>query len=282
MLHIKNKFLAILIIVALWIGSLLILFPIFENPETYAPLMSSLDQRKEVVLTLTMSSSAASSFITALPEDVGTPVAEKLADISILLGGIFTIILAEKYMLPIMTCFGILLLLIVISFLLILPYSNHLKTIYIKIITLALVFILVIPSSILLSDLVEMIFDTSVSESINNAIQDGDFVVKEMGGKTIKDNRNIFQKGWDAITGFVGNIIDTIIKNVNKTIHVAQNAIGTFVEATAVLIVVNCIIPILVLLAYLKAIKFVFKWDFKQTKHYKKARERISKHYHIR
>ena len=54
----------------------------FSSPDTYAGLIASLDEKAGNVAALTATSTAASVVVTMIPGDVGTPVAEKLVDIS--------------------------------------------------------------------------------------------------------------------------------------------------------------------------------------------------------
>ena len=64
-----------------------------SSPETYASMIESLDEKRNTVTGLIATSTATSAAITVLPDDVGTPIAEKIADLStyflIVLGAIF-------------------------------------------------------------------------------------------------------------------------------------------------------------------------------------------------
>lgn len=64
-----------------------------SSPETYASMIESLDEKRNTVTGLIATSTATSAAITVLPDDVGIPIAEKIADLStyflIVLGAIF-------------------------------------------------------------------------------------------------------------------------------------------------------------------------------------------------
>lgn len=73
-----------------------------SSTEFNARIIASLDEKKTTVMELTAASTAASAAITLIPGDVGTPIADKLADLS----GYFLIVLCaiylEKYLVTIM------------------------------------------------------------------------------------------------------------------------------------------------------------------------------------
>lgn len=48
-----------------------------SSPETYASMIESLDEKRNTVTGLIATSTATSAAITVLPDDVGTPIAEK-------------------------------------------------------------------------------------------------------------------------------------------------------------------------------------------------------------
>ena len=50
-------------------------------PESHQATITSLDEKKNTVLELTMAATATSAVITLLPGDIGTPIAEKVADL---------------------------------------------------------------------------------------------------------------------------------------------------------------------------------------------------------
>ncbi len=69
-----------------------ILMPRFSSPDAHADVIATIDEKIDNVLTLTAGSAGASALISAIPGDAGSPIADKLMDLST---G-FLIVLAEK------------------------------------------------------------------------------------------------------------------------------------------------------------------------------------------
>ena len=89
----KQILLAILPIV-IAILSFFVIAGVTSNVEFNAKTIQSLDEKKTTVMELTAASTAASAAITLIPGDVGTPIADKLADLS----GYFLIVLCAIYL----------------------------------------------------------------------------------------------------------------------------------------------------------------------------------------
>lgn len=68
------------------------------STEFHAKTIESLDQKKDTVMKLTAASTAASAAITLIPSDVGTPIAEKIADLSSYFLIVLCAIFLEKYL----------------------------------------------------------------------------------------------------------------------------------------------------------------------------------------
>lgn len=67
---------------------------------------------------------------------------------------------------------------------------------------------------------------------------------------------------------------------VGKAVEIAKTVLGNYIEAMAVMIVVNCIIPLLVLAVYILLVKYIFSLDFslqKLANNTFKARREIAK-----
>ena len=70
-------------------------------PESHQATITSLDEKKNTVMELTMATTATSAVITLLPGDIGTPIAEKVADLSGYLLIVLCAIFLEKYLVTI-------------------------------------------------------------------------------------------------------------------------------------------------------------------------------------
>ena len=58
------------------------LAPHFSSPEAHAGVIATIDEKIDNVLTLTAGSAGASALISAIPGDAGSPIADKLMDLS--------------------------------------------------------------------------------------------------------------------------------------------------------------------------------------------------------
>ena len=90
--RVKAAVVALLVVVAL--VSALPLRAIFTSPDTYAATIATIDEKKTTVLGLTAAAAGASAAISAIPDDVGTPIADKLMDLC----SSFTIVLVALYL----------------------------------------------------------------------------------------------------------------------------------------------------------------------------------------
>ena len=91
-----------------WIGIVLLLvFAILSfsagakyasDPEHHKATIAALDEKKGTVLELTVAATATSALITLIPGDVGTPIAEKVADLSGYLLIVLCAVYLEKYL----------------------------------------------------------------------------------------------------------------------------------------------------------------------------------------
>ena len=95
-----NKKKCIYIVIWLLIGllSFTVLGKYASAPESHQATIASLDEKKATVLELTAATTATSALITLLPGDIGTPIAEKVADLSGYLLIVLCAVFLEKYL----------------------------------------------------------------------------------------------------------------------------------------------------------------------------------------
>ena len=267
----KSRKVVLIVTIAIMAISIFVLYPILSSVNTYSDQFKSLDDKRNTALTLIASSSAASAIITLIPDDIGTPIAEQLVDLTTGFMIVLAVILAEKYLLPLLGGFTTGILIPVICILSIVYYYKRdyvlLKNIIIKLIVLSIVFLTLIPVSISVSDTIENTFKASIDNSINEALSSDDTLNIEE-----PQDRNL----WQRITGAVSDAFDY----VGKAVEIAKTVLGNYIEAMAVMIVVNCIIPLLVLAVYILLIKYIFSLDFslqKLANNTLKARREIAK-----
>ncbi len=226
---------AIAIVLAL--VSIFVLAGSFASPKFHAGSIQTLDEKEKTVMKLTAAATAASAAITLIPDDVGTPIADKLADIS----GYFLIVLCaiflEKYLVTI-TGYAAFIILIpaacALFSIFVLTKKENLKGVAKKMLVFALALSLVIPVSVKVSNMIEATYQESIDQTVESAM-------------------NISEELHDD-DGSSGGILDTLskIKNgASSAIKRLEAILGNFIEAVAVMLVTSCVIPILVLLFFI-------------------------------
>lgn len=211
-----------------------------------------LDGKKKTVMELTAAATASSAAITMIPGDIGTPIADKLADLSGYTLIVLCAVFLEKYLVTIVghAAFRIL---IPVSLLLLIPgiwnpeYRRFRSTSK-RIISFSLVLYLLIPASVWISKTIENTYDTSIQETIDSAMESAEEIQNNA------QNQNL----WDRF-------ISTIEGGINTLTSRFEGILSNFVEATAVLLVTACVIPVLVLIFMFWIVKMLFGIDRKFT-----------------
>ena len=96
----KNR-VAVLLLVALIAVLVFGLAPHFSSPEAHAGVIATIDEKIDNVLTLTAGSAGASALISAIPGDAGSPIADKLMDLSTGFLIVLAALFLEKYLISI-------------------------------------------------------------------------------------------------------------------------------------------------------------------------------------
>lgn len=104
----------------------------------------------------------------------------------------------------------------------------------IKICIMAVAMCLIVPCSVKLSKTIEATYETSIQETIDNANN----IQKKI--KKDKENKNFFEKAAEAFSS-----------TAQKYTKMFNQSLNNFMEATAIMIVTSCVIPILVILFFL-------------------------------
>lgn len=208
-----------------------------STPNFHEQSIQYLDEKRNTVMTLAASSAAISTAITILPGDTGTPIANGLADLSskflLVLGAIYL----EKYALT-LTCMVTFKYIIPILYLAWLVNNvtkwDWLRIVCIKIGIMAVAMCLIVPCSVKLSKTIEATYETSIQETIDHANN----IQKKI--KKDKENKNFFEKAAEAFSS-----------TAQKYTKMFNQSLNNFMEATAIMIVTSCVIPILVILFFL-------------------------------
>ena len=195
-----------------------------STPKFHEQSIQYLDEKRNTVMTLAASSAAISTAITILPGDTGTPIANGLADLS----SKFLLVLGAIYLENIIP-------IICLAWL-----ANNvikwdwLRIVCIKIGIMAVAMCLIVPCSVKLSKTIEATYETSIQETIDHANN----IQKKI--KKDKENKNFFEKAAEAFSS-----------TAQKYTKMFNQSLNNFMEATAIMIVTSCVIPILVILFFL-------------------------------
>lgn len=242
----KKKIIFSIILGCISILMIFMIRPILENPSTYTWITDILDEKKNNVTGLLAASTSTSTLITLIPGDVGTPIADQLAQLSSLFLLILSFLYMEKYLLTLIGSIfawsvGICSLLVLFSIWL--PNNDinqRLRYFSKKIVTFSLVLICIIPISTSITHLVDTTYEASIQETVDTAITSQE---NETTEQDVEEDKTIWQNIADSLTSAVNSVSEA----ATGAYEWAQEALNNFIEATAVMIVTSCVIPLLTL-----------------------------------
>lgn len=242
----QHKPIAAGILIVLALISFFAVGTIVRDPENYSGIIKSLTEKSETVMALTGAAAASSAAITLLPGDAGTPIAEKLVDMS----GWFMLILAaiylEKWLITITgaAAFMVLIPIALLGLAADLFTAEHaFRGMFVKLICFALVIFAAVPTSVWLADKVDETYGVSIQETIDEA---------ESKSKEVQD-----QAGNETSANALEKIFNTVKGGVTAKVEEFKTILSKFVEAAAVLIVTSCVIPLAVMLFFIWLIKLL-------------------------
>ena len=236
----------LIICVILALISFFMIAPKMADPATFSKTIESLDDKKTTVAELTAASTAASAAITLLPNDIGTPIAEKLVDLSGYFILIFSAIYLEKFL---TTLAGYIAFRYLIPIALIGLGINRffgfelIRRFGMRLIAFALILVLLVPASVGVSNLIERTHEYSIQQTIDEANSASD----EINEKNDSENANALQEFFNKVKG-----------GVSGQLKKFETILSNFIDAVAVLIVTTCVIPIVVLLLLLMLVRQFF------------------------
>lgn len=254
-----NKKLQIGFIVALVVLALLSGFvarPHFADTKTWDSTIEVIDQKKGNVLALTTSCVALSAGITALPGDTGTPVAEQLAQLSGNLGIVLAVLYLEKYLLTILWPVG---LGILIPFALVLfaislgihgrwSTSTVIRRVATRVLVVAIIGMVLVPASVWVSQKVDETYQVSIEQAEQKATE----ASKTSSTKSEKksettENKNVLEQ----LTDGASSLITSVTSGAKQMTDEIVQQVTDLIEGVIVMIVTSCVIPLLVLAAFL-------------------------------
>lgn len=211
--------------------------------------LESVEESSNTVMKFSAATLSTSLAISALPDDFATPLADSLADMNVYFIAILAVLFLEKILIQYGIKMAFMLLIpaaCAVGILFVATKSNALKGLAIRLCVFGLAVAFVVPCSthvtnFVASDLTEYVNETieeteSGADKLNEAMEDGD------GDKTI------FEK--------LSDLFQTAVNGVSDLMTRFQNTIRRCMNSIAILILSNCLMPLLTF--------FILKWLLKE------------------
>lgn len=211
--------------------------------------LESLEESSDMVMKFSAVTLSTSLVISALPDDFATPLAESLSDMNIYFIAILVVLFFEKLLLQ----YGVKLAFVIlipaacaIGVLFVATQRGLLKGLAIRLCILGLAVALVVPCSTHLTDYVAADLMDYVSETIEETENDAGKLSEAMEDSS--GEKTIFER--------LSDLFHTAVNSVSDLMAYFQNTIRRCMNAIAILILTNCLMPLLTL--------FVLKWILRE------------------
>ena len=276
----QKKILFALIPIVIALLSFFVIARFTSSTEFNAKTIQSLDDKKTTVMELAAASTAASAAITLIPGDVGTPIANKLADLSSYFLIVLCAIYLEKYLVTITgyAAFKIFIPVACVLFAVNMAAQNRsVDKLARRLLIFGICIFLVVPTSVKVSDLIETTYQSQIDATLEDAKSTREMLenssdsgqkqneqtqeseMEQTSGVTglLDKAKDALSSAKDSVTTAVGNVTISSEELVQKV----QDSLNHFVEAVAVMLITSCVIPILVLLIFFWLIKVLLDVD---------------------
>ncbi len=264
----QKKILFALIPIVIALLSFFVIARFTSSTEFNAKTIQSLDDKKTTVMELAAASTAASAAITLIPGDVGTPIANKLADLSSYFLIVLCAIYLEKYLVTI-TGYAAFKILVPIACVFFSGYllwrKEILRVVAQKFLLFGLAVYLVIPASVKVANMIETTYASSIESTIETAKQTTDEIESETGESGQVGDKSSNEKSQsdsdsdskENAGGFFSGLFNKVQEGVSTATANVENVLNNFIEALAILLVTSCLIPILVLIFFVWLVKML-------------------------
>ena len=237
-------FIALAVLSFTFIHDLYLKLPFIKDSITY------LDGKSTTVMALTGAATSASVAITMLPNDIGTPVANELANISSYAILILAAVHFEKYLITIAAE-------VALKFLLpgaftvsagntLIGFNPRVSSIVKKVAVLSLALLCVVPVSVQFSQLIETTYKDDVELSIEETQREAEEIKEALQGK----DQNFIEEFISNITGGAATLVNGF-----------ENSLNNFVEAISVMLITACLIPVGTFALLIWILKMVLQID---------------------
>ena len=262
---------------ALALVSFFALGPLFSSPEFHKGTIDRLDDQRNAVVGLMTVSTSASVAITAVPDDIGTPIAEKLMDVT----GDFTIILTaiylEKYALALtgILAFRILVPLALVGCAVLAlrgrrdDFAKRGGMLALKVAVFGIALCCVVPASVMVSDIINDTYGISVAADAEqvqaasgntntNANTNADANANANSNANSNAGSDSSSDGGFDLLGALQGLVNSASNGLTSVVTDAQNMVNDLLEKFAVLVITSCVMPLLVIAFCVWLVNFVF------------------------
>lgn len=254
MLSTKHAKLAIKILSLILIAVISFFIVTEKLPETgfIRDSVESVDESSNTVMKFSAATLSASLAISALPDDFATPLADSLADMNIYFVAILVVLFLEKILIQygVKLTFAIVIPIICgLGIVAVSTKSHALKSLATRLAIFGLTVALVVPCSTYITNYVAADLNAYVNETIEETEEGAGKLNEAMDEGT--EEKTIFEN--------LSELFHTAINDMSDLMLHFQNNIRRCMNSIAILILTNCLMPLLNF--------FVLKWALKETFH---------------
>ena len=251
----SKTIISVVALILIAVLSIFVVAPFASSAKTHANSIKTLDEKKITVMEITAATAGSATALAAIPGDATTPVANQILKLSSYLLVVIGAIFLEKVLIT-LTGFVAFKFLIPIACLLYAIYlfaeKDFFKNLAIKLAVFGIVISLVVPVSIGASNLIEKTYKDSINQTVEEAKNAQNEVNQAESEETEEKN------GWDKFTSNVKEGISNIGDTASKAIKKGEELLNKFIDAIAILLITSCVIPIVVLFAFVWLVKIIF------------------------
>ncbi len=260
------RLVVVLLCIALAFVSLFVIAPKLEKASTYKGLTAQLDEKRESVAKLSLSMTALSVAVAAVPGDSTTPIADQIEDLNMYLLIAIGAIMIEKILLPILIG--------TVGFRIVLPVVAILTAIFIKtwsgrvlrwactILVIGVLSGLLIPTGIYAGNKVDDALGAQkLLDKINKDIEEINKKNDEeaVDSEPSEDSSDEDKSFWDKIVNFGEEVGEKITGAGEELLEKAKVIMTDLMDAVVIFIISSCLIPIGVLLVLFWGIKVIIE-----------------------
>ena len=244
---------------------------LYTASASYAETNRYLDEKRISVLELAGVTAATSVAVSILPDDVGTSIADELADLSGYFLLIVSAILLEKYLYGIAgaAAFRFLIPIACALYVLsVLSADRNFQKAAKKLTAFALALFVIVPLSVKLSCVIEERYGCSAQETVASVSRDAAGITeedndgeKDENGKASGENAPWWSELTESLRETAGKLTDGVGEAVSSIKEKLNITLSKLLDAIAVLLITACVIPVAVLFVLLWLVKLLFGLD---------------------